>query len=340
MTDGTHEISRLRGLIADAMERSVASDTSNFALLDFPDHPNVGDSAIWLGELALFRQMLKRRPAYVCSKDNFDKDELLANCPGGPVFIHGGGNFGDVWPDHQAFREHLIRSLDDRRIIQLPQTIYFSSRDALKRCATIINAHPDFTLLVRDRQSLRIANDWFACEALLCPDMALYLSHRPPNRPPSRDIRFLLRSDHESTFDTRDLAAIAKQFDGEIVDWLDEPSSTYSAAARKARLGLLLKPPRGNLRQAARERRYHALAQARVRRGLSVLRDARLIVTDRLHGHLLSLIACVPNVVLDNSYGKVSQFIELWTKDIDDTHLTYDRDDLSGTIQTLRRRLA
>ena len=26
-----------------------------YALVDFPDHPNVGDSAIWLGEIALLR---------------------------------------------------------------------------------------------------------------------------------------------------------------------------------------------------------------------------------------------------------------------------------------------
>ncbi len=26
---------------------------------------------------------------------------------GGPIFLQGGGNLGDLWPNHQAFRERV-----------------------------------------------------------------------------------------------------------------------------------------------------------------------------------------------------------------------------------------
>jgi pyruvyl transferase EpsO len=38
-----------------------------------------------------------------------------------------------------------------------------------------------------------------------------------------------------------------------------------------------------------------------------------VVVTDRLHGHILALLLGIPHVVLDNSYGKLHHFIRTWT---------------------------
>ena len=35
-------------------------------------------------------------------------------------------------------------------------------------------------------------------------------------------------------------------------------------------------------------------------------------VTDRLHAHILCLMMGIPNIPLDNSYGKLSTFVETW----------------------------
>src|SRR3546814_16383188 len=64
--------------------------------------------------------------------------------------------------------------------------------------------------------------------------------------------------------------------------------------------------------QAKRLRRYQILAQWRLRRGISMLSQGRVIVTDRLHAHILSLLLDIPQVVLDNMYGKVSAFAAQW----------------------------
>ena len=58
--------------------RSIRSSLSGLAvraLIDFPAHPNVGDSAIWLGE----RAYLRRRGAdvaYTCDIKNYSKSRL------------------------------------------------------------------------------------------------------------------------------------------------------------------------------------------------------------------------------------------------------------------------
>ena len=50
-------------------------------------------------------------------------------------------------------------------------------------------------------------------------------------------------------------------------------------------------------------------------RGCSLMASARVVVTDRLHAHILCVLLGVPHVLLDNSYGKVRGFYEAWTSE-------------------------
>lgn len=38
------------------------------------------------------------------------------------------------------------------------------------------------------------------------------------------------------------------------------------------------------------------------------------MITDRLHGHILCLLLGLPHVLLDNTYGKLKDFYDTWTK--------------------------
>eukprot|EP01136_Pigoraptor_vietnamica_P034484 Opistho-1_new@98502 len=70
------------------------------ALVDFPDHSNVGDSAIWLGEMAYLRKS-GRLPAYYSAIADFDDAACRAAIGDGPILIHGGDNMGTLWPKHE-----------------------------------------------------------------------------------------------------------------------------------------------------------------------------------------------------------------------------------------------
>jgi exopolysaccharide biosynthesis predicted pyruvyltransferase EpsI len=160
---------KLRNTAQDAFLDAGLEQRGPYGLLDFPNHPNVGDSAIWIGELNYLKSARGRSPSYVCEYTNFRADDLKKLLPEGPIFLHGGGNFGDLWPDHQAFRESVLEQFPERQIIQLPQTIYFQSADNLKRAAQAINKHKNFTLFCRDRAALEIAKSNFSCPAYLAP---------------------------------------------------------------------------------------------------------------------------------------------------------------------------
>jgi exopolysaccharide biosynthesis predicted pyruvyltransferase EpsI len=301
----------------DAVLAPITKELSQLILLDFPNHSNVGDSAIWLGELAYFAAMHGKRPAFVCAKENCSWDILARLVARDPIFLHGGGNFGDLWPNFQNFREAVLDRFPGHPVVQLPQSIHFDDSSALRKTAETIRRHGNFVLLVRDRKSLEIATNSFECPVHLCPDMAFYLQEQPRPCEPTQDLLFLLRNDRERSEGQRKfLPPELERFT--VQDWLDEDPSLYRTYRRRTALGSLLRlgdglPNKVTLRQIL----YRNLAETRLKRGLTLLSSSRYIISDRLHTHILSLLLGIPHVALDNSYGKVSRYIATWTSDCD-----------------------
>jgi pyruvyl transferase EpsO len=286
-----------------------------FALVDFPDHANVGDSAIWLGTTAFFRRQHGVEPRYVASIAAFSPAALRRAHPEGPILIHGGGNFGDLWPRHQAFREQLLETFPDRLIVQLPQSVHYHDARLADRTARLIARHGNVRLLVRDQPSLELAAARFDCAVRLCPDLALCLGPMARPTAPRVDVLCLFRTDreraaHHSLPKTR--------LDVEVSDWLGEARLPVRLHELSAVLARLRSGPRRSA--ALRLARYEAAAAARVVRGCRLLSSGRLVVTDRLHAHLLSLLLAIPHAVLDNTYGKLGRFLDAWTGAAEGVH--------------------
>jgi pyruvyl transferase EpsO len=143
-------IARLKDMIDDSLGSELV-DGEPLAILDFPDIRNCGDSAIWLGEMAYLRH-LGKRPSYVSRMHDLSPDDLERAVPDGPIFIHGGGNFGDLWVSHQDFRERVLERFPHRRIVQFPQSIHYRSKERVEQTARAIDRHRNFLLLVRDEE--------------------------------------------------------------------------------------------------------------------------------------------------------------------------------------------
>ncbi len=58
---------------------------------------------------------------------------------------------------------------------------------------------------------------------------------------------------------------------------------------------------------------FKNLANARLNRGLRILSSGKVVVTDRLHAHILSVLLNISHSALDNNYGKISSYIKTWT---------------------------
>jgi exopolysaccharide biosynthesis predicted pyruvyltransferase EpsI len=297
------QVSRLKEVIGQFVQIGT-----QYALIDFPDHSNVGDSAIWLGEIKLLKELTGNAPKYVSTVESFDYDELMRTLPSGPILIHGGGNFGDIWRTHQDFREMILAKFKDRLVVQLPQSIKFQSEASISLCADNIAAHPNFHLLVRDQPSLNFVQQYFACDVQLVPDSAFAIQAIDRPTLPASKIFMLLRTDSErAEYDEAPL----KKSGGVIDDWLIEPSSFYRQSRILSVIRIVL-----NGAWSKNSRRlacYQQLAEGRLDRGLRLLSSGECVITDRLHAHILSILLDIPHVALDNNYGKVSGYINAWT---------------------------
>ena len=274
------------------------------SMIDFPNYANVGDSAIWLGQIAFLTREMQATPSYICATSQFSAAELRAKAPDGPILINGGGNFGTLWRHHQKLRLDAMRAFPGRPIIQLPQSIHFDGEEAIVETADAIRQHGAFTLLVRDHKSFDFARKHFDCAVHLCPDMAFYIGATQPHRPKDNFL-FLMRSDKEKV----DAAAIASIPEGgDVTDWLKESRRRLRILRWMGHLKGIMRGDNGMVSA------YNALALNRYWRGVEILSRGRVVITDRLHAHIMSTLLDIPHVALDNSYGKVGGFIEAWTK--------------------------
>lgn len=292
------------------MRRHLEPD-AGVALLDVPAHTNVGDHAILLGQLRYLRRN-GNSLSHISTINDYSADRLAERLHDSVILLHGGGNVGDLWPHHQMLRERVLADFPRARIVQLPQSIRFERKETLERARRSFGTHPDFTLLVRDGDALAFAQTHFNCRVELCPDAAFQLGLQTRRVDPDVDVLVLARTDHETSapFDLHGDDQTA------IVDWIGDESrrfrtlrlATGQIAAKARRAGLTTTITGPGLRRA-----YEILARDRVESGLSLLSRGHVVVTDRLHGHILCTLLGIPHVIHDAGYGKVAGFHATWS---------------------------
>lgn len=308
--DASAFVEELRTLVVERWSE-VVEPGSRVALVDFPNHPNAGDTAIWLGSLAILRT-LGCDVAYRASFSSYSASLLRRRLGrSGKILLHGGGNFGEVWPTYQKFRERVIAEHTERRIVQLPQSMNFRSADAIRATAAVLSVHPDLVLLARDGPTEALAREHFATARVLAsPDAAFGLGVLQPG-PPDLDRLLFLRTDKERATETP--GALPPR--SAVLDWPRPTEDLIRLRQLSRGLGFPLKRlgPAVEALEAPLERLFTHLAHRRMQDGLDVLSRGRVVVTDRVHGHILSLLLGRPHVLMDNNYGKNRRFYDAWT---------------------------
>jgi pyruvyl transferase EpsO len=286
---------------------------SRVLYLDVPNHFNVGDMLIFAGARAFLADCGANVIGYH-SWGTF-REAIIERLPEDVIVVlHGGGNFGDLYPTFQQFREEIVAALPRHRIVVFPQTFHFSSHDALRRSAAIFRSHRNVAILCRDHRTLDEAGQ-FCDETFLCPDMAHFLA--PPLRAyprrRSRDTLFFARRDIEG-------AEGRKEQGRSYFDWGD----LFGPGLRALFQGLRL-----TQRVERKTRLPVGQIATNAFQDLVIDRAARYFVpferveTDRMHAMLLALMLGQEVTAFDNSYGKLSAYADTWLGGIDRlTHRT------------------
>lgn len=302
---GMSEIAGRHAAIAELLpaDRSIA-------YLDYALTTNVGDQLIVLGTLEFFKRYgIKRR-----FSRNVRNSERIGELPIRPddiIVLHGGGNFGDIYPHFQKYREDIIDHYKDNKIIMMPQTVHFNAPDALARSAERMNRHRDLTLFVRDTISFDLVRPYFGERAILMPDMAHQLwpmlSRRCTGEPPeAAEPLMLIRTDVERAGTPAPIAERSQMFQ----DWDDLLSRSFRITKRVvaslSQTSMLRRAPVDwdELYFRAMESEIIAIAQ--------LLSKRSPWISSRLHGIILGLLLDKPVFAIDNSYGKLSSYLNTW----------------------------
>ena len=301
--EATREL--IRSLAADARTsvEAVLDRSSRCALLGYPNHSNPGDHAIWLGAKRLLSE-LDIETVYECDWKTYSREALSRAVDlQATILLTGGGNFGDLWPNTQGLRERVLADFAGAPTVQLPQSIEFESEENRERARVLLEQHGNVTLMVRDRDSLARARQWFDVPTWLVPDLAFAATPPDPGDSPVVDLLWVARTDKESRGFRPPADDHAESI--EVGDWTApaEHNKRFVAAAVSA-AALDMRTLSDSWEQISRER----LAM-----GCDFLRRGRVIVTDRLHVHVMALHLGAPAVVTDNSYGKVRGLYDTYT---------------------------
>ncbi|WP_247881487.1 polysaccharide pyruvyl transferase family protein [Skermanella sp. TT6] len=277
--------------------------------VDYPVHLNIGDLLIHHGtDVACSKAGIRfkfQASAYTwrTHRRRLPEDAVIV--------LHGGGNFGDVWPDFQAFREQVLVDAGRRQVIMMPQSMHFSSPAALEAARKTIGQHRNLTMFLRDNESFEAASRTFDnAECLLAPDMAHALwASLDQGVPSSGEELVLMRNDHESVANRGGL------------DWIDLISILERLEARTLRnlqrIGGKAIPSSIGLDAAWINFRNRLLHQI-----VGIVGRYKSITTDRLHAMIIGTLMGKPVFAYDNSYGKLSRYSQLWLiPELDTTRL-------------------
>jgi pyruvyl transferase EpsI len=283
------------------------------ALIGTPTHHNIGDSKIVEAEKLFLRD--KKLTFFEITYSEYLNNKKAIRIGQNKfkiILLHGGGNIGNEYLNEEEIRRDVINSFPNKRIIVLPQTIFFTNDDTgkkeLKKSYQIYNNHTNLFIFAREIYSYEKYNHYFH-NMFLVPDIALYArKHKYGTR---KSVLFLLRNDVEKSLDPKVIDSIKKDL---ILNRIAFDNSD------------MMSPQ--NINKIFRN--------FVVSRKMKEIGKYRLVITDRLHGMVFSYLSCVPCIALSNYNYKVLGTYE-WIKE--DKNVAFINESSKLSISLIKKKL-
>lgn len=286
------------------------------------DYGNLGDVALTLAEIKFLNQQF---PEYHVveiiirnvvegiqfAKKNIQKGDLVS--------IVGGGNMGTLYPGLEMFRQIIIETFPDNKIISFPQSIHFpddeQGRKTLDTCKSVYSKHKNLTLVAREQTSFDFLKKHFTKnQVLLTPDIVFSLDERQPQFQ-RNGVLLSLRRDIEKNLSEEESALIK-----EVLHRHFKEIKYYDTNINKPYLNFEEKTTELNKIWEAYKR-------------------SELVVTDRLHGMIFCYITDTPCLAFLNNNHKIESSYE-WIRFSESIVLIRhcNREEIEKAIDSIRNR--
>ena len=292
------------------------------ALLHFPYDGNVGNHMMWVATTDYLRD--RNVPiAYVAHTANLDVRDLARVIADGAILFLGGVTISRLWPQHAEAKRRVAAAFPKNPLISLPATVLFADDADREQAATIFGAHENVTVMTRDPVSGGQARAAFPAHirVVTVPDLALRLAPQARRGRPKHDIIWLARDDIEGVEG-------APPNEVHVFDWTqnirDDVRSGYAllrvsgvfSRLRSSALGTALAPyvnrPIPDL--------YRLASQRVLDYGNRLLDDGKVLVTDRMHPHVLTALRGQHAVLLPDKFGKNRAVYDHYTRELPTVH--------------------
>lgn len=199
------------------------------------------------------------------------------------ITVVGGGNFGDLYDDIEFSRQFIICNFPKNKIITFPQTITFSKtlsgKLRLLWARHVYNMHKDLTVFVREEFSYREYNSVFK-NLKMAPDIVMSMNCIEPLLVERQGVTVCFRDDKENGVDMHMKERL-----------ISEIKKDYKVQIRDTHAG----------NQNDLQKLYVELQNL-----INVFQSSQVVITDRLHGMILSYITRTPCVVFCGGNKKIS----------------------------------
>lgn len=272
-----------------------------------PIHGNLGDQAIAYATRKFLADKFggyeviefERDEIYrygLALKKVLNKDDIIV--------LHGGGNMGTLYIKEEEPRRLIIDNFRNNKIISMTQTITFSDDDEgdkeKEKTIKSYNNNPNLTLLAREDKSYEIMSELFKNNSVIkVPDIVLYLEDLFEVNKDRSYIMTCLRKDKESVFKEK-----TDEFLSELKKCYEDVIESDTVIKDLVTID-------------TREQELFKI--------WNDFRNAKVIITDRLHGMIFATITKTPCIVLRSLDHKVIESYK-WLKDLNYIRFTDELD--------------
>uniref|UniRef100_UPI00259B4512 polysaccharide pyruvyl transferase family protein n=1 Tax=uncultured Brachyspira sp. TaxID=221953 RepID=UPI00259B4512 len=278
-------------------------DKPKIFYLQTPEHCNIGDLAIayfsrkFLSDIFPNNIILEYTYNDILGANNLIQKFINSK---DIIFLHGGGNLGNLYLNEEILRREIIKYYRKNRIIILPQSIYWTEDEEgekeLEISKRIYSSHNNLTIFARDKKSYKFAKEYFYNnKVFLMPDIVLYKQNinNHTDLIKRKDVIFLLRKDKEKIINDNIINSMK--------DYINYIGSNYDISDTHLQEDI-------NISISERESYIFNI--------LYKLLNYKLCVTDRFHGVIFSYLTNTPCIVFNSLDHKIEYGVK-WFENVE-----------------------
>jgi exopolysaccharide biosynthesis predicted pyruvyltransferase EpsI len=276
------------------LKKELNSNSKRIFLFGAPFHSNMGDQAQTLCSLLWFKKNYPEYKSYAfdtryITSSDYKLLKLIKKYiePEDKIFLHSGYHLTDLYMLEESMNRKVIELFDNNPITILPQTILFKNENEKNKTIEIYNKHKNLTVLCRDDLSYETAKQMFTnCKLLKYPDIVTTLIGTKEFNNTRKGILLCMRNDKEAFYSKENIDKLRGKL--EKIDKTDITDTTIDLKAEYI----------SNNREKV------------INNILNSYSNYKVIITDRYHGTIFSLISNTPVIVLSSTDHKLSSGVK------------------------------